>query len=158
MTMFHNYDADNFYNKDILKNFWETCFVSAVSWDKGMRADPELTMTRTHSNEGSMMRALGNNWISQTSCYWNIFDLYSDIMNEIPVTSSKDVLSPVSHGAPGQHKHCHSSPGLCLSLCAPMMLPLSHRVTVRFATRVSKVDRNLYTASTIDRIAYCIIG
>ena len=31
MTMFHNYDADNFYNKDILKNFWETCFVSAVS-------------------------------------------------------------------------------------------------------------------------------
>ena len=68
-------------------------------------------------------------------------------MNEIPVTSSKDVLSPVSHGAPGQHKHCHSSPGLCLSLCAPMMLPLSHRVTVRFATKVSKVDRNLYTTS-----------
>lgn len=63
--------TDNFYNKDILKNFWETCFVSAVGRDKGMRAESELTMTWTHSNERSMMHALANNWISHTSCSWN---------------------------------------------------------------------------------------
>ena len=111
MTMFHNYDADNFYNKDILKNFWETCFVSDVSWDKGMRA--ELTMTRTHSNEGSMMHALGNNWISQTSCYWNIFDItYVAILWTKPLLYPVAKMSPVSHGAPGQHKHCHWTPAL----------------------------------------------
>ena len=128
MTMFHNYDADNFYNKDILTNFWETCFVSAVSWDKAMRAESELTMTWTHSNEGSMMPALGNNGISNTSCFWIIFE--SRLYEHNPVLSLRISVwqaGPVLHGAPGNTvtsvrallsaswcSHCHTESQLDL--------------------------------------------